>query len=389
MAHGTIAESRPLTGAEVAEFGSEAGPWVTLLLPVELPGRGSRKLASRLHAAAEHAEQKLSERGEVTTLIRRVSGAISSIAAHIEEEKQGKTLAVFASDREVRHYWLEYELPETTVVADNIYIRPLLEQLGGERRFYLLALDQKNTRLLRCTEHDSQEVDLPARVPVSLLEFAGTDRPDHVLDNRAPASAAWGNSNIVFGTGTGRETQPEYLLHFFKEVNRSIGELLRGQEKTPLVVCGVEYELALFQRVNTWENICPQGVRGAPNSFRGGEMHARALECLNRKAEQQLVEVLAQHDRQAGEAATAGVNDIVRAAYEGRVLHLLAARNAPAMGSFDHPAHRARTRENPKAGDEDLINAAAVQTIVHGGNVHVMPQARVPGNRPMAAVMRY
>jgi hypothetical protein len=388
MARGTLAESKPFTEAGIVELGSTAGPWVTVLLRADLPGSAARGLPARLRAAAVQAEEKLNDRGEPDALIRRLTGAIPGIAARLEDEKSGKTLAVFASGREVRHYWLEYALPDSTVVADNIYIRPVLEHLGGEPFFFLLALDQKKIRLLRCTGHDLREVNLPADVPASLLEFTAADRPDHVLDNRA-ASGAWRESAVVFGTGSEREAHPEYLLHFYKEVSHGISQLLRGQEKTPLVVCGVESELALFERVNTWQNTCPAGVRGAANSFKGAELRERALECLKRMAERKLDEVVAQHDRQAGEAATAGVDDIVKAAYEGRVLRLLAARNARAMGSFDHPAHRARTRAVAKAGDEDLINAAAVQTIVHGGEVHLMPQARVPGNRPMAAVMRY
>lgn len=106
-------------------------------------------------------------------------------------------------------------------------------------------------------------------------------------------------------------------------------------------------------------------------------------------SEAEVEQVIAQHDRQGGEVATAGVNDLLKAAYEGRILHLFAAENAQAMGNFDEAAHRARTHQVPRIGDEDLLNAAAIQTILHGGRVHVIPQARVPGNRPMVVIMRY
>jgi len=42
-----------------------------------------------------------------------------------------------------------------------------------------------------------------------------------------------------------------------------------------------------------------------------------------------------------------------------------------------------------KPWDEDLLNAAALQTIVHGGQVFVVPQSKMEENRPMAAIMRY
>ncbi len=385
----TVTGSRQLTSKEIKEFGSIGGPWVTILLPVEVPGRARRNLSARIKAASAKAEQQISERGEPSTLIRRIIDPIAQLAPQLEQEAQGKTLALFISDQDTKHYWLDRELPETVIAAANPYVRPMLDDLNRSRTFYLLALDQKNIRLLRCSNRDSEEVSLAGRVPTSLVEFTKTDQPDHVLDNRSPASAAWGGAKMMFGTGTDRETQPEYLLHYFKEVSRGISEMLRGQEKTPLVVCGVEYELALFERVNTWANTCPEGVRGAPNSLKGGEMHARALECLDSGDDKRLEDLLAQHDKQAGDAVTAGVNELVKAAYDGRVLHLFAAANSQAMGNFDEAGHRARTHQVARSGDEDLINAAAVQTLAHGGGVHVLPQARVPGNRPMAAIMRY
>src|SRR5450755_4230859 len=110
----------------------------------------------------------------------------------------------------------------------------------------------------------------------------GTAQPDHTLENRSSAGPSVGGSKgVLFGTGTGKEDRDEYLLHFYQEVSKGISDLLKGQEKKPLVVCGVEYELAVYSRVNTWVNTCPEGVRGAPNGLKGGEMHARALHCLD------------------------------------------------------------------------------------------------------------
>ena len=131
------------------------------------------------------------------------------------------------------------------------------------------------------------------------------------------------------------------LLRMLKILFYGIADLLKGQEKTPLVLCGVEYELALYKRVNTWQNTAPEGVRGAPNGFKGGEMHTRAMECLEQLGNQELETVLAQYDKQAGEVATSGVNDLVKAAYEGRIMHLFVAENAQAMGNFDEASHRA------------------------------------------------
>lgn len=364
---------------------------MTIFLPVDVQGGTKKSLKNRLKAAAGKAEEGLGKKLVVSTLVRKIVDPIASFAEMVEDESRGAALALFSSESGIRHFWLMEPLEDTVIAADNFFVRPFLKKIGRDTQFYLLALDQKNVRLLKCTDHSSEEVDLQGRMPHSLMEHMQTDQPDHVLDNRASSGPAGGAGvqGVMFTTSSDAEDSSEYLLHFFKAVSRGVGELLKGQEKTPLVVCGVEYELALYKRVNEWENTCPEGVRGAPNGLKGGEMHARALECLEKMRDAELESVLALHNRQAGEIAAAGVNDLVAAAYEGRVMHLFAAENAQVMGNFDEAKHRAWTHTEPRDGDEDLINAAALQTIVHAGHVHLVPQARVPGNRPMAAVMRY
>jgi hypothetical protein len=52
-------------------------------------------------------------------------------------------------------------------------------------------------------------------------------------------------------------------------------------------------------------------------------------------------------------------------------------------------SHRVRVHGQEQPGDEDLINAAAVQTINHAGNVYVVARNKVPHGSQMAAVMRY
>ncbi len=391
MPNQTSTESKRLTKLEIKQFAASAGPCVTLMLPVQVPGRSNqRNLSARVKVAASQAEEKLAELSAPATLVRKLIDPIVGMAAELDDEAHAETLAVFTTETEVAHYWLPEKLDEAVVASSNPYVRPLIKSVEQDPEFYILALSQKDIRLLHCTDHSSEEVNLADKSPHSFHDARATDPPDHVLDNRSsPGPSSGASKGVLFGTTTEKEDKDEYLLHFYKQVNDGITELLKGQEKKPLVICGVEYELAIYNRVNTWPSICPGGVHGAPNGLKGGEMHARALECLAKMHDAEIDGLLAQHDKQAGEAATAGVNDIVKAAYEGRVQHLIAAENAPAMGSFDEATHRARTHAQARSGDEDMINAAAVQTLVHGGHVHMVPQSRVPGNRPMAAVMRY
>ncbi len=388
MAQQTAAEPKRLTAHEIKEFAGNSNIWLTILTPTDAPGR--KTLSMRFKRALESAEEKLRRRRLTTDVIRRMFDPLGELAGRLDDEAHERTLALFRSPEELRYFWLPEQCAETVIAAANPYIRPFLKKIDDELVFYILALSQKDVRLLRCTEHSSEEVDVKDYFTPNINDFLGMSKPDHVLDNRITAGPSMGDgAGVIFGTNTEAEHKDEYLYQFFRQVNDGVVGLLRGQEKAPLVLCGVDEELAVYRRVNTWANTPGEAVRGAPNGLRGGEMHARAIEVLARAKDKELDDILAQHDRQAGEIAQAGVDDLVRFAYEGRILHLFVAEQARAPGLFDEGQFRARAHQTERPGDEDLINAAAVQTIVHAGRVHVLPQARVPGNRPMACIARY
>jgi hypothetical protein len=83
------------------------------------------------------------------------------------------------------------------------------------------------------------------------------------------------------------------------------------------------------------------------------------------------------------------LKDIVTAAHDGRVLMLLVSDSQEQSGVFDEATHRVKGGDTGNSGDEDLVNDAAVQTILHVGDVLVVPHAKMPNGSPLAAIFRY
>jgi hypothetical protein len=378
--------AKPLNIRELKDFAAISGPALTAYLPSDVPGGMNRRLSARL--------RKLAEQEELAAPLRERAEEIEA------EGLQGPALAIFSSRETFRHYWLPRRFEEQAIYkGGNFHIRPVLDLLEGEQKFYILNVAQKDVRLLRCTEHSSEEVDF--NVPRSLVDFLGMDQPDHNMRNNSQSGADSGHSNsgpstaggtqrnVAFTTSTDKEDKDEYLLHYFAALDKAAQECLRNEPGAPLVPAGVEYELALFRRVSAYPNLCAEGVQGAANGLKGGEMHARALQALEVSRESRVNDILAQHEKQAGGLADASVSEIVKAAYDGRIAHLIIGRTAQAFGNFDEATHRVREHRQPITGDEDLLNAAAVQAILHAGDVFVVPDEKVPNGRPAAAVMRY
>src|SRR5437879_2570360 len=165
---------------------------------------------------------------------------------------------------------------------------------------------------------------------------------------------------VMFTTSTDREDKGEYLLHFYKHVSEGIFEVIKDTGH-PLVIAGVDYEIAIFRRENRYPHLVENAVQGAADGLKGGELHKRALEAIQPYFEEPLKKALARFEDQFKIGrASAKAQEIVKAAFEGRVSDLVLAEGAQYMGNFDEATYRVRGHKQALAGDEDLLNAAAV-----------------------------
>lgn len=304
-------------------------------------------------------------------------------------QPEGRSVAVLRSRDVFVATWIEETVKSRADIGPHFYIRPLLPDLMREKVFYILALSQKDVRLLRCTSRNSEEVALPAQVPTSFDAYMNSAKPDHVQDNRATPGPGVGSSKgVMFTTSSEREDKDQYLAHFYRQVDRGAEEILRGKTE-PVVLVGVEYEIALYRSLNSNLRLAQESVQGAPNSLKSGEMHARALDAMLRCYEKKIDDALAQYNHKVGAGASNRLKEVVTAAHDGRVLTLLVSDSRDLTGVFDEQTHTVKGRETGSSEDEDLINDAAVQTILHAGQVFVVPNGKMPNGAPLAATFRF
>ena len=305
------------------------------------------------------------------------------------QEPQGRSICVLRSPDVFLVTWVEQVTRRRAVIGPHFYIRPLLPQLTNHRSFYLLALSQKNVRLLHCTGRSADEAPFPPGVATSFDSWMNSAKPDHVRDNRAsPGPSAGSSTGIMFGTISDTEDRDEYLSHFFRQIDRAVNDMLRGKTE-PLVLCGVDYELPLYVAVNSYPHLASESVQGAPNSLKSGEMHARALEALATCYEHKVGDALAEYNHKVGGGASNRIKEVVKAAHDGRVLKLVVSDSLETTGAFNEATYTVKGRETGTAEDEDLVNDAVVQTILHAGQILVAPNGKMPNGTPAAAIFRF
>ena len=302
----------------------------------------------------------------------------------------GRSLAVFRAGDIFQSVVLDARAQERAFLGRHFYIRPLLAELVRDRSFYLLALSQKNTRLLHCTSHTSEEVPFPHHIKTDFEQWLNQVKPDHRAVDNAVTRGAQGSTapNALAPQGSDQDSKSEYLAHYFKQVDKGISEALKGKTE-PLVLCAVEYEIPLYREVNSYGHLAAETVHGAPNGLKSGEMHARAIEALELCYAKKVDEMLAEWNHRVGGGASSRLKEVVTAAHDGRVLTLVVSDSQELTGTFDEATNSVKGVQTGGAGDEDLINDAAVQTILHAGNVLVAPHSKMPNGSALAAIFRY
>jgi hypothetical protein len=80
---------------------------------------------------------------------------------------------------------------------------------------------------------------------------------------------------------------------------------------------------------------------------------------------------------------------VVPAAVQGRVDKLFVAVGRQVWGRWNQDAQSAEVSAEKQPGDRDLLNLAAIQTLLQSGAVYALPPGEVPGGGLLAAVFRY
>jgi hypothetical protein len=87
--------------------------------------------------------------------------------------------------------------------------------------------------------------------------------------------------------------------------------------------------------------------------------------------------------------ASADPTDVLPAAFAGRIETLFADPEAQLIGAFDASGGNVKLSVGLTAAGDDLISEAAIETLLHRGDVFVQPAAQLPMESPLAAIYRY
>lgn len=303
---------------------------------------------------------------------------------------QGDGLAVFMAPDMIRYFRLPYHLDETVVVSKRFHVSPLLPFFANDGIFYVLAISQNKVRLVQCSRDAGREVT-PGTLPESMADVLQYDEFSENLQFRSgPSQGAAGKGNAIYhGHGEGKDVAKDQIVRFLREVNHGLHEALKD-EQAPLVLAGVEYLLAHYREINSYPYLLSEEVDGNPDDLSPAELQSKAWPMVEAYFTREYEKALARFGEGSARGLTVTrLDDVVLAAHDGRVSSLFAAIEMQRWGRFFRDERRLELHEEYQPGDEDLIDAAVVGSLMTGAAVHVVAPKDVPNGEEVAALLRY
>jgi len=367
-----------------------SGRHVSLFMPTHRVGRELEQDPIRLKNLLREVEQRLQDKGLRSPDVREMLKP----AQHLLQEpgfwrNQSDGLAVFFTPETFHYYRLPLPFEELVVISNRFHLKPLLPFFASDGHFYILALSQNQIRLLEGTRHTVDEINLES-MPQSMAEALQFERFDKQSQFHTGTSAAHtGDRAGVFHGHDPSDEEKNALLRWFHKIDDELPNVLVGRQ-SPIVLAGVEVLFPLYKKANSYPHLVEEGIPGSPEALRPEELHAQAWPLVQPFFMQAQEQAVAQYRQLSGTGqTTTDVKEAVLAAHQGRVEALFVALGVQVWGAIDLSTNTVHVHEDHEPADEDLLDLAAVQTLLNGGIVYAVEPEQVPEHAPLAAVFRY
>lgn len=348
-----------------------------------------------LKTGLQDAEKMLADHGADKATIKRIIEPAREFRQNLGPNDFGAgTLAVLLADgfEEIMHS--PVQIPEVrTFVSDRFHLKPLIPVLTENLRFYVLAISRHDVRLVQCTRYTQQEEPLSrTQVPRHILETIPEVEPKDSIQQHSGRPRGAGGSQreaMYHGQGKAEAVEAHQIRHFFREVNNGIIKYMDG--RSPLIFAGVEELFHPYREANTYDYLLDEAIRGNPEHLRPEQLREKAWDILEPYLTRRVAEAQANFEQaQAYGRATDDLKAIVLAARDGRIGAFFGARDCEHWGRVPDLGEDVQMRAKLELGDYDLIDYAAIKTMLQSGHAYLMDADAVPGDgNGAAAILRY
>ncbi|BAZ68061.1 MAG: hypothetical protein KME28_00490 [Pelatocladus maniniholoensis HA4357-MV3] len=376
---------------------STQAPCVSLYIPMQKAGAEIRQNPIRFKNLIREAEERLDKMEMRHTDAVDFLQPAKELDTNEFWQQQDHCLAIFVSPNIFRYYQLPIEFEELVVVSNQFHLKPLLHLINNDGRFFVLALSQDNIRFFEGTHYTINELEVE-NLPKNLEEALNYDETAktgqfRIGTSKGSTSNPSSQPGQFHGQGSrDRDQHQKDILQFFYLINEALHERLRDA-KAPLVLAGVEYLFPIYKEANTYHNlVVEEGIAANVDIVKPEELHEQAwtiVEPTYVQTPQAITELYQQITGEGTGRTSSDLKEIILAAYYKRVDYLLVPVAQQVWGDFDPETMAVDLHSEAQPDDQDMLDFAAVHTLLNGGAVYTVDPEELPNGIPAAAIFRY
>jgi hypothetical protein len=379
---------------EIAYAATE--PAVSIFMPTHRAGAAEiRQDPIRLNNLLNEAETRLMARGlrrpDAETLLAPGVALIDN-----PEFWQHRTegLALYLARGFVRAIDLPYQPEERLTIGLRFRLRPLLGLFETNERYTVISVSLARARVF-AGDRERLEERTDVKLPQGIKEImAETDYQR--MTNAAPTlrlrSASPGSVAGKHGFGEApEELRKAELIEYLHRLDAALLPVLSNRHE-PVVIVGDPQVSGHFHALSKLPNLHSEALEVNAEALSTAELHRRTLPLVEPtfgRAKQSALEHLRTLHGSADARAIVDVPEIVKAARYARVDTLFLPETGEAWGRFDEARDQVTVRSAPEAGDVDLLDQAAINTLTNGGAVFTLSREDLPLGARAAAILRY
>lgn len=374
---------------------SDDGPWVTLSTPLHGGGPFAKQDQLAFRRLIEDARSQLEARADLNGEARVIVEELEEILGDREIFRAGaRGLVVLASPQRVERWHLPNEIEPRAVVDARPHVETLLPLASSSAHFYAVSLTLHGTRLFSCDRHAARELPLPEDAPARLEDAAGWDIEEQHLQYH-PTTPSLGSPRhdapMYHAQGGGTDDRDVDIEKYLRAIDAALWEAIPHRD-APIVLMSTENVEGIFRRITRLPRVCDAFVHGSFDHAELDEIHARAWPVVEPLFQQRLTRDLERFRDARGTGLTAErLDEVVLAAWDGRVDTLFVRRGGECAGVLDERRREVRTGDALRDGEvhTDLCDRAAADSLAKGGTIHVVDDLHVPFAGPVGAILRW
>jgi len=378
-----------LTDMNLLARREQPGTHVSLFLPTHRLGSEDRTDPLRWKNLLTSVETALADQGlRRTEISELLAPAWALHRDSLAWQYMSDGLAMFLRRGWHSSYRVPVTLPELATVGERFVTGPLMRVLTNDRHFLLLAISQRDVRLLEGSMQHVEQLEL-RHVPRDLRDII--EEPEPRSDAMArPLAGGRGGRAVFYGYGAADgEFKKEEVTKFLRQVANGLAEYLRG-EHLPMVLVGLAEMVAAYRSVNSYPHVLDEEIRTNPDGLSPEQLHDAAWPVIEGVLGAQRARALDRLGELRAAGQTAEEPDrVAEAAAQGRVESLFVAGEPWCWEQITGHGPVVALGADEELSGCELLDRAVTDTLAHGGQVYAVPAAEVFDGHRAAAALRY